>query len=134
MDEEQAREILRTLANGIDPVTGEVLPDESPYNHPAVIRALFQMVHAADERSPSPKSKRSARSIEARQQENIRAGRPRNAGLPWNEASRAKLASSYRATTDVDQLSRDFERSRGAVISELVRQGLVEDTKEQGLP
>ena len=129
MDEEQAREILRTLANGIDPVTGEVLPDESPYNQPAVIRALFQMVNTMDGRSPSPKAKKSARSIEERQQENVRAGRPRNAGLPWNDASRAELASGYRAGTNVDQLSRDFERTRGAVISELVRQGFIEETK-----
>lgn len=130
MDEEEARETLRTLANGIDPVTGEVLPDESPYNQPVVIRALFQLIHAADERRPPPKPKKSARSIEERQQDNLRAGRPRNAGLPWDETSRAELASSYRAGTNVDQLSRDFERSRGAVISELVRQGFIEDTKE----
>ena len=130
MDEQQARETLRTLANGIDPVTGEMLPDESPYNQPVVIRALFLMIHAADQRSQAPKPNKSAKSIEERQQENLRAGRPRNAGLPWNEASRAELASSYRAGNNVDQLSRDFERSRGAVISELVRQGFMDDTKE----
>ncbi|EGU61756.1 hypothetical protein VINI7043_21551 [Vibrio nigripulchritudo ATCC 27043] len=34
-------EIVEALANGINPQTGEVLPSESPYNSPDVIRALF---------------------------------------------------------------------------------------------
>ena len=64
MDEGRAREILRTVANGIDPVTGEILPDESPCEKPMVIRALFLMIHAANQRSQPPKSKKLARLIE----------------------------------------------------------------------
>ncbi len=41
MDVKEAKEIIQFLAKGIDPVTGEMFPDNSPYNHPKVIRALF---------------------------------------------------------------------------------------------
>ncbi|WP_298768357.1 hypothetical protein [uncultured Shewanella sp.] len=37
--------IIEALANGIDPLTGEVLPNESPYNHPDTIRALFAVIN-----------------------------------------------------------------------------------------
>ncbi len=33
--------VIEALANGIDPLTGEALPEESPYNSPEIIRALF---------------------------------------------------------------------------------------------
>ena len=44
MDIFEARSIVKSLAKGVNPVTGEVFGDESPYNHPHIIRALF-VVH-----------------------------------------------------------------------------------------
>ena len=41
MDISEARAIIKTLAKGVDPFTGEVFAEDSPYNHPQVIRALF---------------------------------------------------------------------------------------------
>ncbi len=41
--------IIQALANGTDPVTGEVFPDASPYNHPKIIRALFQTLKALEQ-------------------------------------------------------------------------------------
>ena len=44
MDTVRAREIIRSLADGIDPTTGEVLSEESVYNKPDVIRALYTIL------------------------------------------------------------------------------------------
>ena len=44
MDIIHAKKIIRTLADGIDPTTGEVLPKESVYNSPEVIRALYTLL------------------------------------------------------------------------------------------
>ena len=44
MELDEAKNIVTALANGIDPTTGEVLPQESPYNDPTVIRALFTVI------------------------------------------------------------------------------------------
>lgn len=40
MDRNRMLAILATLADGIDPVTGEAFPAESPYQHPQTVRAL----------------------------------------------------------------------------------------------
>jgi hypothetical protein len=47
MELAKAKEIVTLLANGTDPTTGEVFADESPYNHPMVIRALFTVLSHA---------------------------------------------------------------------------------------
>ena len=39
MELQIARQIIDTLAQGIHPVTGEAMPEDSPYNAPPVIRA-----------------------------------------------------------------------------------------------
>lgn len=40
-DKECSLEILQALADGVDPVSGEMFPPDSPYQQPEVIRALF---------------------------------------------------------------------------------------------
>ena len=122
MELDEAREILRVLANGVDPVTGEVLPAASPYNEPKVIRALFTILD-------TPKIKReSKKTLKEKQQENVAAGRPRNAGLPWSYELKGELAGKYQRGVALDELAQHFARTRGAISSELVKQGLIEKT------
>ena len=117
MEINESKALLSSLANGIDPATGEVLPDTSPYNDPRVIRALFTVLYPA---------KQSRKKPEAKQQENVAAGRPRNAGLPWTESLKEELAKKFRAGARLDQLAQDFNRTKGAILSELLKQGLIE--------
>ena len=44
MDKSEGIKILKQLADGIDPYTGEVFPEDSPYQHPRTARALFYAV------------------------------------------------------------------------------------------
>ena len=46
MDIERARELLATLADGVNPLTGEVLDDDNVCNQPDIIRALHTAVFA----------------------------------------------------------------------------------------
>ena len=39
MDSVQALAVVRSLANGVDPESGEVFPPESAYQRPLVVRA-----------------------------------------------------------------------------------------------
>ena len=41
MELEKSIKMLEALAKGIDPLTGEVLPDHSPYNSVEITRAIF---------------------------------------------------------------------------------------------
>ncbi len=49
MEPKQAAEILRQLADGLDPATGGPLPKKSPFNQPDAIRALFTAIRALEE-------------------------------------------------------------------------------------
>ena len=42
MNNGEARRILAQLAEGVDPITGEVLPEQHVCNEPAVICALIK--------------------------------------------------------------------------------------------
>lgn len=53
-------EILRALANGIDPHTGEEFPAESPYQHPQTVRALFTALRALEPSQATQHTNRAA--------------------------------------------------------------------------
>lgn len=127
---EEAKEIIIALANGINPVTGEELPDSSPYNNPNIIRALFTVINSPKYKTILSTSvldpKKPKKTVEEKQQENLKNGRLKNAGLPWTKESRDKLSSMFEGGEMVSELSVYFERTQGAITSELIRQGLVE--------
>lgn len=119
MELNESRNVVKTLAQGVHPTTGEAFPPESPYNDPTVIRALFSILEFVKQ------AKQPGKSIEERRRENLHVGRPRNAGLPWTEEDRATTASQFKAGKTIEELADTLERSRGAIHAELVRQGLV---------
>jgi hypothetical protein len=119
MELSEARPIVLTLAQGVDPITGEVFAADSPYNHPSIIRALFA-VHDHARRTGG------ALGPDERRQRNLDQGRPRNTGLPWSEEDRARVASGFEHGEAVETLATELERTRSAIQSELVRQGLLE--------
>lgn len=120
MEFDEARSILCTLADGIDPATGEVLPEASPYNEPKVIRALFTVLDSTKGARPAKKT------LAQQQEDNLAAGRPRNAGLPWTDELKAEVAKRFETGTPLSELAQRFERTRGAILSELKRQGLID--------
>lgn len=48
MDAAQALAVVRSLANGVDPESGEVFPPESTYQRPQVVRALYEAATALE--------------------------------------------------------------------------------------
>lgn len=128
MEIREANGIVSALANGVDPITGEVLADESPYNDPNVIRALFTVLKSSGGLKPAKKT------LEQRQKENVAVGRPRNAGLPWTEELKEELAERFENGASPGELARHFERTRGAILSELEKQGLIEQPTADSIP
>ena len=116
----EAKRIVEALADGIDPTTGEVLPQESPYNDPNVIRALFTVLGSIKT------VKKSKQTDEQKRQGNIEDGKPKNAGLPWTKELKAEVATRFCSGSSYDELAQYFERTKGAIISELTKQGLIE--------
>ncbi|MBA5238414.1 hypothetical protein L0Y26_13375 [Pectobacterium aroidearum] len=124
MEINEAKDIVTALINGINPTTGETLPEISPYNDPQVIRALFAVLSTINIK------KKSKKTFEEKQQENIKTGRPKNAGLAWNDELREQLASNFQNGISINELAIFFERTKGAIMSELAKQGLIEQEKE----
>src|SRR3954469_10065076 len=89
-----ARQIIDTLAQGVHPVTGEVMPDDSPYNAPPVIRALVAASRALEGKpsAPAPAADRTER---------VARAQPSNQGKPWSAEDDARLEAAYAAGTDL---------------------------------
>ena len=108
MDITRAKEIISALAEGVDPTTGEVLPDNSVCNKGEIVRALYPVLKHLDEKS----SKNSL---------------PANAGKPWTNEDDAKLRTYYEAGMSKKELCAEFERSSGSISSRLARLGFSVD-------
>ena len=121
MDIITALKNVEALANGVDPITGETLPECSPYNVPDVIRSLFTMMKLVK------LSKKGKMSIEQKKELNIAKGLPKNAGLAWNNDERSELIAAFNNGALINELSDMHGRTKGAITSELKKQGLIDD-------
>ena len=109
MTPEEAKQIIDVLAAGVNPATGEVLPEDNPLNSPHVIRALFIASKALERLAGKP----------ARPS----AAAPGKAGKPWSEDEDKRLLVGFDAGTPVAALALAHERSSGAITSRLERLG-----------
>jgi len=104
MDIIRAKEIVRVLADGVDPTTGEVLPAESVYNSPQVIRALFTLLEYANN--------------------NVARDPLRNAGKPWTIVEDDKLKDEFLAGIKIADIAKEHGRTYSAIESRLDFLGL----------
>jgi hypothetical protein len=105
------KQIIRHLAEGIDPTTGEVLEGSGPLNSPVVIRALYSLLAETEGKTRRTRSERSM---------------PENFGKPWSEADRTYLQQSYLGGVPEAELAQTLKRTKGGISSELIRLGLKE--------
>jgi hypothetical protein len=113
MDKQTALHIVQTLAQGIDPHTGVVLPADSPCQHPDTVRALFQAMQALAE----PQAVRARAAPQPA---------PANAGKPWTDAEDQALAERFDAGRSLPELAAEHGRSRAAIQARLVKLGKLE--------
>jgi hypothetical protein len=115
MENEQALAILKALAEGIDPATGEHFAADTPWQRADTVRALYRAVAAleAPVAAPEPAAKRPAP-----------AGRG-NAGKPWSREEDERLTAGFDAGQTVEALAEAHGRSRFAIEARLARYGKV---------
>ncbi|MDP1614529.1 MAG: hypothetical protein Q8L68_01895 [Methylococcales bacterium] len=111
MDTKKSLEIIRALANGFDPYTGEVFSDSSLYQHPQTIRAMFVAIEALER----------VEKINARQR-NL----PDNAGTAWTKEEDQKLISNFDSGKNIQQLAQEHQRTEGSIRSRLVKHGKIQ--------
>lgn len=106
----KALEIIKALSDGTDPLTGEIFPPNSPFQHPNTVRALFKAIDALERMQERKKRQKSL---------------PENAGNPWYEEEDKLLIDQFDKGVSVTELSRNHGRTKGAINSRLVKLGKI---------
>ena len=106
MDIIRAKEIISALAEGVDPTTGEVLPDNSVCNKGEIVRAFYAVLNHLDNKKTN---------------KNL----PAKAGKPWSTEEDDQLKSCYEAGMPRKELCATFERTSGSITSRLARLGIL---------
>lgn len=110
MDASQALAVVRSLANGIDPATGEVFPAESAYQRPDVVRALYEAAQALERHERHDRRK---------------AEMPAKTGEPWSEDEDRKLLAAFDSGRSLQELAAAHERTIAGVRARLLKYGRI---------
>lgn len=108
MDIIRAKEIIATLAEGVDPTTGEILPENSVCNKGEIVRAFYAVLNHLDEKKPK---------------KNL----PTNAGKPWTKEDEDLLVSLYRSGTLKREICKTLQRTESGVAARLVHLGIIDN-------
>jgi hypothetical protein len=108
MDIIRAKEILSILAEGVDPTTGEILPEDSVCNKAEIVRALYTVLNSLD-------AKKRTKNL------------PANVGKPWTKEDEDLLISLYHSGTPKRDICKTLQRTESGVAARLVHLGIIEN-------
>jgi hypothetical protein len=110
MEIQEALRIMRALADGVNPETGEVLTADALYQHPPVVRAFHRAVLALEHVEERERSKKAL---------------PANAGKSWSRAEDELVCEELRRGIDFHQIAKTHNRTIGSIIARLVKLGKI---------
>ena len=108
MNINKAKEMISALAEGIDPTTGEILPDNSVCNKGDIVRAFYAVINHLDVKMPKKKL-------------------PANAGKPWSKEDEDSLVSLYRSGAPKMDICKTLQRTEAGVAARLVHLGVIDN-------
>jgi hypothetical protein len=106
MDATEALKIIRPLSEGVDPYTGEIYPQNSPYQNPETVRALYSAVSALEKMA---------------RREMRKNGSAKRAGEEWTEKEKKSVFEFYASGITVDKIAEKVQRTPYAVAYYLFR-------------
>ncbi len=110
MQQSRARQILQSLIQGIDPVTGEELSRETVLQHADVLRALLAGLSALEQTS-------------ARAQR--RSQLPDNVGRAWTTEEESRLVAAFKKGDSPVAIAHQHGRTLRAIEARLEKLGLI---------
>ena len=110
MTQTRARQILQSLIQGMDPVTGDELPHETVLQHADVLRALLAGINAIEQTA--------ARALR-------RAQLPDNVGQAWTVEEESRLQAAFKGGEAAVTIARSHGRTLRAIEARLEKLGLV---------
>jgi hypothetical protein len=115
MQLDAALPIVRALADGVNPVTGELYPEQSPYAEPRTLRALFSAVDLMQKEV---------------EREKRRERLPANFGKPWTEGEDHTLAAEFDKGLAMSEIARQHARTQSSIRLRLEKLGKIEPPQE----
>ena len=116
MQIDTALPIVRALADGINPITGETYPEHSPYAEPRALRALYSAVDLMQ------------KEIE---REKRRERLPANFGKPWTEEEDRVLTGAFDSGLALGAIATKHARTLSSIRLRLEKLGKIEPQPAQ---
>ena len=113
MQLDAALPIVRALADGVNPVTGEAYPEQSPYAEPRTLRALFSAVDLMQKEV---------------EREKRRERLPANFGKPWSEGEDRALTAEFDSGLGMADMARRHARTQSSIRLRLEKLGKIDPT------
>ena len=110
MEIQEALDIVRKLANGVHPETGEAVQSDSMYQHPQAVRALHCAITALEFQQ---------------ERERTRRFLPANAGKTWSDQEDAQICDELRRGVNFEGIAKAHNRTIGSIVARLVRLGKI---------
>ena len=110
METDRAIEIVKKLADGVDPYTGKVCTDDSPFQKADTVRALGIALECLEGRRRRTERKENG---------------PSKFGKAWSEAEEKSMLDMFDAKVKVDEIARKLERTNSAIWARLEKVGRV---------
>jgi hypothetical protein len=105
MEIQESVRIIRALADGVNPETGEAV-----YQYPSAVRALHQAIAALEFVEERERNKRPL---------------PAKAGKSWSCAEDQQVCEELRRGIDFQQIAKTHNRTVGAIVARLVKLGKI---------
>lgn len=107
MDIVHAKEIIKSLAEGIDPMTGEVLANDHVCNQGEVVRALYVALEMMGKKQ--------------------KQNQPENAGKPWTTEDENMLRELFASGAPKKDICKTLKRTETGVAARLVHMGIIDE-------
>ena len=134
MNAKDAYTLLETLMDGVNPITGELLPEDHVCHEPAVLRALHKALVALQEcESNTQITPPETEQVSQKPERKRAAGRER-AGEAWSREEEAQLWDLWKNGATKNEIAKLLQRSSWAIHRRLERLGLLEERNDADAP
>jgi len=110
MEIQEALAVVRKLADGMHPETGELLPGDCLYQHTQAVRAMHRAMAALEFQEERERAKKFL---------------PKNAGKAWSHQEDAEICDEIRRGISFERIAEMHSRTNGSIIARLVRLGKI---------
>lgn len=112
MDILYAKNMIQALAEGINPITGEILPQSDVCNQVEVVRAFYTILQHLNTENQKEETK-------------TESTRPANSGKPWTTEEDELLIQEFYSKKSFSEMAKKHQRTSNAIKARLERLDLI---------